>query len=737
MEENKYYQIYIESILNLAGSIVLKSSASAEGVNQMVYATVLAPYDEIDPTTWKYYQNICGIYYPSDKPMYITSMDTLEEILFSKEMLVHHRATARAYAFGTTYYKELVAKYPDQEQLIRGILYPANMQEAIDAADGTILSYPKQLVEDTEPSFIPMLQEWINGFLDRWNNLAYGSFDNLFNAGFMAVLYASLPATIENIRLRLCRTHEAHSYHVREYLSSNSKLGQFLPYLTRKQAMYFYRNLRYLETNAGTNEVLDELILKCMTERKLPIAHFTMLHSTEEMPDRLRPTAVFYKKPLNTPGNMDNRYYYTLSEVFDIEERMALGNTKYRDDEEPQAQVLTENTLNPVIPTKLLQSTVIDYTDSERFRLVEVLLNHWVWLANKNVYRAYVTFTIPASGISLSLSAKDAFIFYAYALVKGYGLEMDELPTVVANKVERLQRPALATLQEMVPKSMHGDERLSAFIADMPAVYPIISLEAFRSHCVDLFNAANNQYYVTAQEEAMNKRGYLEGAYNRLWTDEYLYLGETPGQTYADWFADRNIVVSEYNQTQLAEIAQVIFKEAIGDNLASNITLKDIQNAMCSIILRLSSYSIQLDKDINTGPVIDVGQIQIRPDNLKQTGSGLHFFEIPTVDAENLLVAGKHQLDISANPIVEMDVRYVYPTQQWTLEIPRVKFMETPLSVKNSYSVPIGVVAATIMGPVGENPRGLTLVPGMEKFLALTLDQQVDSYVDTWAAQAK
>jgi hypothetical protein len=102
MEENKHYQIYIESILNLVGSIVLKSSAAAEGVNQMVYANVLAPYDEIDPTTWKYYQNICGIYYPSDTPMYITSMDTLEEILFSKEMLVHHRATARAYAFGST-----------------------------------------------------------------------------------------------------------------------------------------------------------------------------------------------------------------------------------------------------------------------------------------------------------------------------------------------------------------------------------------------------------------------------------------------------------------------------------------------------------------------------------------------------------------------------------------------------------------------------------------------------------
>ncbi len=733
MEENKHYQIYIESILNLVGSIVLKSSAAAEGVNQMVYANVLAPYDEIDPTTWKYYQNICGIYYPSDTPMYITSMDTLEEILFSKEMLVHHRATARAYAFGTTYYKELVAKYPDQEQLIRGILYPADMTEAIEALDGQILSYPKHLVEDTEPSFIPMLQDWINGCLDRWSNPAYGSFDNLFNAGYLCVLYASMQGAIENIRMRLCRTNEAHSYHVREYLSSNSKLGQFLPYMTRRQAMYFYRNLRYIETNAGTNEVLDELIEKCMTERKLPIAHFNMLHSTEQMPDRLRPMAVFYKQPLNTPGNMDNRYYYTLSEIFDIEEPIALGNKKYRDDEEPAAEVLTENTLNPVIPTKLLQSTVIDYTDSERFRLVDTLLNHWLWLSHKEVYRAFVTFTIPANGMNMSLSAKDAFIFYAYALVKGYGLEMDKLPTVVANRVERLVRPTLQNLQQMVPKEMYEDARLPAFIASMPPTHPIISLEAFRTHCVELFHTANEQYYISAQEEAMNKRGYLEGAYSRLWADEYIYLGETPDQSYASWFADRNIVVNEYSQAQLAEIAQVIFKEAIGDNLASNITLKDIQNAMCSIILRLSSYSIQLDKDINTGPVIDVGQIQIRPDNLAQTGKGLHFLEIPIVEFENLLVKGEHLIEVNANPVVDMDVKHVYPTQHWTLEVPHVKFMETPLSVKSKYRMPIGVGMSTIMGPVPENPRGLTLVPGMEKFLALTLEQQLDSYVDTWA----
>lgn len=712
---------------------MIKSSASATGINQMVYAQALGEYDETDPTTWKYYLNICGEYYSSDELMYVTSLDTLETILFSKENLVYHRATARAYAFGTTYYKELVAKYPQQEQLIRGILYPADMQEAIKAEDGKILTYPPQFVESTEPSFIPRLQEWIDGFMARWHNVQYANFDNLYNAGVYGVMFAMMPGAIENIRQGLTRTYEAHSYHVREYLSSNSKIGQYYNYLTRRQAMYFYRNLKYIQTNAGCNDILDELIQRCMTERNLPIAHFTMLHSTEEMPGSLTPEAVFYKKPLNTVGNIDGRYYYSLKEVFDVTENMALGNSPYREGLELDAQKSTESTSNPVVPTKLLESAVIDYTDSERFRMVDLVLNHWLWLSTTDYYRAFVTFTIPATGLNVSLSAKDAFIFYAYALVKGYGYEMDELPRVVANRVCHLSRPTLEDIQAMVPKEMRSHPSLAEFISVIPAISPVISVEAFRETCVDLFKAANTQFAISALEETMNARGYLEGAYSRCWQDAVIDLAETPGQKYADWFAERNIVVHEYSQSQLAEIAKVILKEAVGENLASNITLKDIQNAMCSIILRLSSYSIQINKNINTGPVIDAGQIQIRADNLVAGSDSLIYHEVPTADPENVVVIGKHHLDVFVNPFIDSKITLSAQTFRVTHDLPKVVTTCNPNGVKSLYRMPIGVRTEVKIGEIPDNPRGLTIVSGMDKFLALPLETQIESYVDTWA----
>lgn len=736
MEENKHYQIYTESIHNLAGSIVIKSSAAANGVNDMTYAYALAPYEELDPTTWKYYQNICGIYYPSDKPMYITSMDTLEQVLFSKETLVHHRATARAYAFGTTYYQELVARYPDQEQLIRGILYPADMQEAIDAPDGTILAYPKELVEETEPSLIPMLQEWIFGYLSRWHNVQYANIDNLYNAAMYAVMFAAMPGAIENIRLKLTRTSEAHSYHVQQYLSSNSKLGQYIPYMPRSLQMYFYRNIRYIQSHAGTNEMLDELIQKCLTERNIPLAHFTMLHSTENMPEQLKPKPIFYKNPLNTLENIDNRYIYNLTEVLDIQDPLAAGNSKYRTELQASADRLTTNAVNPNIPTKLMQSAIIDYTDSEKFRMADIVLNHWLWLSYNEIFRAVVTFTIPASGITLSLTAKDAFIFYAYALVKGYGFEMNNLPLVVANRVQPLKRVPLETIQEVVPERMRTDERLLQMQSSIPTPYMMISIDAFRNHCLELFKASNQNWFICCREESAAKRGYLEAASARLWLDANIDLAEYPNQTYADWFESRNILVNEYTQEQLAEIATIILKEAVGDNLASSITLKDIQAAMCDIILRLSSYSLQIDRDINAGPVVDVGQVQLRIDeeSFEIEANGNVKLELPQLTPENTSVDSVQEVGYELGAMEEITISQSEGYSEARYDLPNISYSSKDSGGITSHHVmAIGVGITPVIGELPPNPRNLPIVPGIEHFLTLSLEQQIEATVDTWA----
>lgn len=734
MENDKYYQIYVDGIIDLASSIVLKCEDAARSINRHLLENNIAYFDEHDPRTWKYYRNICGEYFQSDEPMFVTSLDSLEPIEFSKQNLEFHRATKKAYAFGTTYYKELVAAYPDQEQLIRGILYPADMEEAIAAYDGQILAYPKDYVEPTEPSLIPKLQEWINGFYRRWHNLQYQNTDNLYLAGMLAVLYSMMPGAIENIRLEACLTHEAHSYHVKQYLASHSKLDKYWPYMTRSQAMFFYHNLAYIENNSGRQAIFDELLQRVFTDRNLPLGHFTLMHSTEHMPgESLTPLVVFEKTPLNTAGNIDNKDQYTLGEVLDIQDELLPTNRRYREEEQQQIADLATYTLNPNVPTKLLQSTVVDYTDSEKYRFADILLHHWLWLAHKNLYKAYVSFIIPANGARISLTPLDAFAFYAYAFCKGLGFEIDKLPTVVARRVQRIPGATIESMREVCEKKHVSDEWLKQARSMMPPPTEMISLDAFRMHADELFRVANEQYSMTALEERMTPRAQKEAAIARLWSDEKFTLGDYEDQNYTEWFAQRNLVVKDLTNPQLLELSHVILAEATGANLASTITLKDIQRFMRDLFLDLSSYSIQIALNINTGPVLQGGFTQVRTDDLDiHTGKHL-FVETPTVDPEKVKTQGYQSafIDMNKFPVMEVARHDQFHREQFSL--PHVKVIMDNGKITMPRRLEVRMAYETYVDLQAPNPRNLTIVPGMEKFLELPLEEQIASYVDTWA----
>jgi hypothetical protein len=734
VENDKYYQIYVDGIIDLASSIVLKCEDAARSINRQLLENNITSFDEHNPRTWKYYRNICGEYFQSDEPMYVTSLDSLEPIEFSKQNLEFHRATKKAYAFGTTYYKELIAAYPDQDQLIHGILYPADMEEAIAAYDGQILAYPKDYVEVTEPSLIPQLQEWINGFYRRWHNVQYQNTDNLYLAGMLAVLYSQMPGAIENIRMEACLTHEAHSYHVKEYLASHSKLDKYWPYMTRSQAMFFYHNLAYIENNSGRQEIFDELLQRVFTDRNLPLGHFSLMHSTEHMPaDSLTPLVVFEKTPLNTTGNIDNKDQYSLSEVLDIEDALLPSGQRYREDEQTKIANLATYTLNPNVPTKLLQSTVIDYTDSEKYRFADILLHHWLWLSYRNLYKAYVSFIIPATGARISLTPLDAFTFYAYAFCKGMGLEIEKLPTVVARRVQRLPGATVESMREVCEYKYVSDDWLRQTRGMMPPASEMISLDAFRRHADELFKVANEQYSMTALEERMTPRAQKEAAVARLWSDEKFTLGDYEGQQYTEWFAERNLVVKDLTNTQLLEVSNVILAEATGANLSSTITLKDIQRYMRDLFLDLSSYSIHIGLNINTGPVLQGGFTQVRTDDLDiKTGKHL-FLEVPTVDPSKVKTQGKQSKFLDMNRFPVMTLKRHDQFRRQALPINPVKVAMDNGKITIPRRLEVRAVYKTHVNLTAPNPRNLTVVPGMEKFLELPLETQLASYVDTWA----
>jgi 3'-phosphoadenosine 5'-phosphosulfate sulfotransferase (PAPS reductase)/FAD synthetase len=75
--------------------MVIKVEAVADSINERLKATYGNVFDVDDKRTWKYYLNLSGQYHSTDKKIYVTSLDTLQTIEFSRDTLAIHRATAK------------------------------------------------------------------------------------------------------------------------------------------------------------------------------------------------------------------------------------------------------------------------------------------------------------------------------------------------------------------------------------------------------------------------------------------------------------------------------------------------------------------------------------------------------------------------------------------------------------------------------------------------------------------
>lgn len=595
-----HFEIYRSQVFELASTLVVKSVASALTINNEL-KMLGRPVNDEDFRSWKYFMNLAGKYHSFDTMMSVVSLDTLQTIEFTVENLQIHRATAAAYVHGTRYYKELVQKYPEQESLILGILNPVDIDEAIAAEDGAILWYDKSLVEDNETNLIPKLQSYIDNVYARWNVSAYQISDELYMPAFLAMLYGFLPIAIMNIRNANCHTRYAHSFHIREFLTSHGKLNEFLDYLTKKQMLWLYRNIRYIQRNPGKQDTLDWLIDNILTPRRIPLSEWDMTHNLEGMPDDLYPKVEFVRAPMNLGQNFAGADTKTIEEMLDDEQPMAPGNIKAQPMAEIAIREQMESSIRNEYKTKVLESAMLDLTDSDPFNFHSFLLNHWLYLSNIGMYNSFVTFDDPRSGEPTSLPVKDAFTIFLYAVNKQYGIILPTPPTIEADLVRKIPRPTRSELEALTEPGYITSEILDA-LDTVPNVGTHISIAGFRDNMRECFQGLLRQRFVWAQQEHYRIRGQAEIAGLYYYHDYAIDLSEG-ASSYQEWFAERGYPYLNYNEFECELLANLISEQAVGDHLDDTMSLREVQAALIRLVAKLSSYSIQFLKKINMGSI--------------------------------------------------------------------------------------------------------------------------------------
>ena len=775
MNTDNRYSIYEDQCLRLAETIFVKSEAAAYALNKhLVESYGSSAVNALYPSTWKYYLNLAGEYHSTDTVMSVVSMDTLEKITFSKNNLKVHRATARGYAYGTRGYKELVALYPEQEYLIRGILYPVDLDLAIAAKDGTILGYPADLVEENEYSLIAKLQVWIDGFRARHVNDQFSVSDGLYTASWMAVMYMSMPLAILTLRLEACHSNEAHSFHVSQYLASHGHLDVYMKQLTTKQAHWVYRNIKYLQNHTGKQENFEWLIEHIMTERQLPLAEFTMRHdvsrlqkqadeasepvsamrsmmmeiSAEALADEtpveptektkvLYPDIVFRKTPKNLGYNLTENEPLSLSRVLAKEDKFARSNARFREIMQPQILEGMENSLSNVVMTKFMESAMVDRSNNTPYTMSDILLNHWLSFSVKGIYRAYISVTSPKSGTRIPLQVKDAFIFYWYAFCRSFNIDIDVIPQILASRVVRTPAPSVDELMTMVSSKYISRKMANDVVSVQPIVRDIISTEAFYNTCIELFEAAQYQRRYIATQEHFKRRGMMLNMVSRIYSDDLCVLAPAGSDGYKEWFAERNIDIETWTQAELGLLWVNILKEATGLSLITTKSLKDLQSAMVRMLSQLSSYSIQINTDINATDVrmSDWGAIRLGDLNSKMKDEA--FFDVTTdiLDVQSKMKDYDY-FDVTRATLRNIPQIRLHDKSRYdiTAKVHRSRFGQTQRF--NMLGAPVRMRA--LPRPV-KNDLGITPVLGTDLYLLLPEEERYDFndvYGNTYSMRA-
>lgn len=725
------YRLFVDKVVELAETIVIKSIAAANSINQrLVELHGPIVLDSYDPTTWKYYMNLAGEYHPTNQVMTVVSMDTQEIIVFSKENLLIHRATARGYVYGTRQYAELVAAYPEQEQLILGILYPVDKQSAIDAPDGTILGYPPGLVEKNEYNLIAKLQTWIDGFIARWVVKGFTLTDPLYTVTWMSIMYVNLIPAIMTLRLAACKTNEAHSFHVKKYLVSHGLDENYVDYLTLEQSLWLYRNVEYLLNNVGKQENFDRLVLNLMNKRKLPLADYTMRHNVAVMPDNVYPELLFRKKTLNYPDTELVPTLLTLEQLLDKQDQFARSNKVVKDTVLPKIQEVMENSPSNVLQTKFLESTVVDYGDATPYTMFNVLIGHWPYLASRGIYGAFISVTNPRTDEEFSISVKDAFALTCYAFAKANGFTPSFVPVPLAERVQRLPTPSIDDLLSVVDTEMVTRAEAAQMLSQQPKIERLISTEAFYNTCTKIYQAQQLQRGMMAYEEHPVKRAMMQNMAARIYSDAHCPLVESD-ISYVTWLAQRNIDLESFTESDYNSMYQAIIQDATGLSLHAVVPIKVIQRAMVGIFKGLSSYSIQINAEVNSGDLIvfDTPAIRMGVNSTKIS----HHDELQGLgtDIKDVAVKQKTTEQLEINPPANKDVLKT-KSHLGAIDVgPTVHLAVTDggRGTRMTYEIPMARMR--LAQELAPNNRGLIPVPGLNEWLALSPEEQlqvVDMY---------
>lgn len=682
--------VFKSSCIKLAQTVIINHPYAGRVINNRLDQQGFGQYtNDQDKRTWKYYMNMAGLYHTYDKAIIhkinmeknlglSEGIDRTKMIIrvagdegtVEREFTIENISAETAddvialeYQQGNRLYNELLEFYPDFEPLIKGILHPIPLTTSVTASDFDVLyagGYYRtrlaglksqygfikgkaavyssiDLIEEWEESLIEKIEEFTKIYFRQYDNRTYGLINDLYIASTLGIYALNLPTVIMNIRNDLTKTREVNSNHVQFYLDSFLNVGQYIPYLTRNQYMYLYRNVEWLSANAGKEKVLNELNTYLLKERGIALIDYEVEHSDHTIKETGETDIMFTRIFDGDALLIDTKTGFKTEDIIELEKNISRDNNIDVPGQIERSVRLGKDSPNSNIKTKIIET---HFTTTERTSYIskeEFLFNNWAYSAIKEEYRGIVVVPIPGTTSRLQLTVKNALYLFLYCYARSaLNLRPTFIPPFMIHHVPKTKREVQS---KEVLKGLMASKDVTE--AEIDHIY---------KHCPQdrMYSSVRNFSYMVEQywkdyvdrNFVYHQHMSINGAAELEMLTEAMYLTYVPSISFNisldSWVDSLGYSISTLNDEALTELTNNIFNTVLSINNDGIHSLDNIHNALINVVRVFTSYNIQFVTKTASKASSDVGLKSFRIDHISTDFSGnddVHIANYPSYES--------------------------------------------------------------------------------------------------------
>ena len=625
-----YTDTYLKNTINLTKSVVIKNDKEARLYNQFIELNY--PNHKVDESkvTWRYYKHLSGQYHSLDKPMELISVDNGSLIELNINNIRLNKNTHKELLKYSYYYEELVNKYPEQELLIKTLLATSprkSITTIIGMSDYTVVNYNSNLVEENEEELIHKLQERIDNYKVTKLLHQYTTTDSLFLASQYHVLYSYIVTSLLSLRLENAKTPRAHSYHILNYLSSQHYLDLPYRHLTKRQALYLYRNLLFLNNHSGSNLVQESLIENLFNERNISVVNYKYEQTNKLNPDNSM--EYFFKQELmNKKDLVYSQSDFTLGDLSNREINQAKHNKDIYNYTTDKINDKLLYSLSNKLPTKNLETIITDVTDSVKYKLIPTMVDYWAFLIKEKLVNFLVAVTDPINNGTVQMNTTDLFKLYTILLYKVNHLELTSFPSYRIKRVFKRNIPTTEELRTTYYRLKPHQVDVIDEVVNSIVPYEVVSTAfGFSEFISSIYKLNIGLWLLESNVHDKDDNGQLANTLSRLQTHDTLTMNDETPQEFLYRIGLEDLY--EYPLDVLEVMSYNILDSLFDNKLDLLNKYKFIQKALVEIFKKFTSYTTQLLDDY-TYESSELGGVK---DTRYTTTGDIHEFDFKAINS--------------------------------------------------------------------------------------------------------